>query len=168
MRIAPILFVAFLAVPLVEVALFVQIGGWIGMWPTLLAIVATALAGSLVIRRQGVEVATRARARLDQGAMPLEEGFSGLCLVVAGLLMITPGFFTDALGALLLLPPVRTLLYRRLARHVRTVEAGTSRPPDGGPRRPPDVIDADYEVVDDSEPRPMPPPKGGWDRPDRS
>ena len=165
MRIAPFLLLAFLAVPLVEVAAFVQIGGWIGLWPTLLAIVGTALAGSLVIRRQGIEVATKARARLDQGQMPVEEGFTGLCLVVAGLLLIVPGFFTDAVGAVLLLPPVRHALYLRFARSVREAEA-RQRGGDGGPPRPSEVIDADYEVVEEPD-RQMPPPKGGWDRGDR-
>ncbi|MFW5678785.1 MAG: FxsA family protein [Pseudomonadota bacterium] len=162
MPIALILFGLFVGVPLIEVALFVQIGGWIGLWPTLLAIVATALVGSLVIRWQGIEVATKARARLDRGQMPLEEGFTGLCLVVAGLLMITPGFFTDALGALLLLPPVRGALYRQMAKRVHVVGGG---PPPGHSPREPDVIDVDFEVVDESEP--MPPPKGRWDRPER-
>jgi UPF0716 protein FxsA len=162
MPIALILFGLFVGVPLVEVALFVQIGGWIGLWPTLLAIVLTALVGSFVIRLQGIEVATKARARLDRGQMPLEEGFTGLCLVVAGLLMITPGFFTDTLGALLLLPPMRRALYRQMARRVHVVGPGT---PPGRPPHPPEVIDVDYEVVDEDEP--MPPPKGRWDRPDR-
>lgn len=155
MPLAPMLFVAFLAVPLIEVALFVQIGGWLGLWPTLLLCVATAAAGSFVIRRQGVDVARRARTRLDQGVMPLAEGFDGLCLVVAGFLLITPGFFTDTVGALLLLPPVRRNLYGRFARNLPTPPPGR-----GEGQRPPEVIEVDYEVVDDDPP----PPRGGWDR----
>jgi UPF0716 protein FxsA len=163
MPIAPLLIAAFLAVPLIEVALFVQVGGWIGLWPTLLAIVLTAVVGSIVIRRQGSDVARKARARLDAGTLPVEEGFTGLCLFVAGLLMVTPGFFTDAIGALLLVPAVRHALYQRLRRHVRVVDGTAGEP---RPTPPGDVIEGEYEVVDD-DPRAMPPPRGGWDGDDR-
>jgi len=155
-----LLLVLFIAVPLVEVALFIQIGGWIGLWPTLAAIVATAVLGSALIRHQGFAVAQRARARLAADELPMREGFDGLCLVVAGLLMITPGFFTDAIGFGLLLPPVRRLVYERLRRHVRVVVPGQD------PRRPPpgagDVVDADYEVIDDDDQDVTPPPGKGW------
>ena len=175
MPLGPLLLLMFLAVPLVEVALFVQVGDWIGLWPTLLAIVVTALLGSAVIRHQGFALAQRARTRLAAGTMPLREGFDGLCLVGAGLLMITPGFFTDAVGGLLLVPPLRGALYGALAKRVHVeVPPGFDDPtrPRDPPRHPPrDVVDADYEVVDDEdgdgEPRRMPPPGGGWDREDR-
>ncbi len=156
-----LLLILFIAVPLVEVALFIQIGGWIGLWPTLAAIVVTAVAGSTVIRLQGFGVAQRARARLAAGEAPMREGFDGLCLVVAGLLMITPGFFTDAVGAALLLPPVRGLVYGRVRDRVHVVmpdQGGHRGPPPGG-----DVVDADYEVVDeDGDGDDRPPPGRGW------
>ncbi len=159
MPLGPLLLLIFLAVPLVEVALFVQVGGWIGLWPTLLAIVVTALAGSAVIRHQGLSLARRAQSRLATGVMPVREGFDGLCLVGAGLLMITPGFFTDALGALLLIPAARGAVYARLARRIR------AEMPDGVDERSPrdGVVDVDYEVIDDDA-GPLPPPRGGWDR----
>jgi UPF0716 protein FxsA len=158
-----LLLILFIAVPLVEVALFIQIGGWIGLWPTLAAIVLTAVVGSAVIRHQGFGVAQRARERLATGEAPMREGFDGLCLVVAGLLMITPGFFTDAVGGALLLPPVRALVYARVRDRVHVVMPEDARRP--GPP-PPDVVDADYEVVDEDDDD-MPPPGHGWGRRDR-
>jgi len=165
-----LLLILFIAVPLVEIALFIQIGGWIGLWPTLAAVVATAVVGSAVIRHQGFTVAHRARERLATGAVPMREGFDGLCLVVAGLLMITPGFFTDALGGLLSLPPVRALVYGRVRDRIHVVMPDDARP---GSRRPPpeDVVDADYEVIDeeviDENGDDMPPPGQGWGPPER-
>ncbi len=166
MPVGPILLVTFLAIPLVEVALFVQIGGWIGLWLTLAAIVATALLGSFVIRRQGFDLARRAQGRLAGGGVPVREAFDGLCLVVAGLLMITPGFFTDAVGGALLIPPLRSRLYRRIAERVE-VQVGRQRQSPSAPAA--DVVDADFEVLDDDDeasPPRMPPPRGRWDRPE--
>jgi UPF0716 protein FxsA len=165
MPLGPLLLILFIAVPLVEVALFIQVGGWIGLWPTLAAIVVTAVVGSAVIRHQGFGVAHRARQRLAAGEVPMREGFDGLCLVVAGLLMITPGFFTDAIGGALLLPPVRALVYGRVRDRIHVVMPGdpARRSP---PPRPGDVVDADYEVLDDDGDE-LPPPGQGWGPRDR-
>ena len=163
MPLGPLLFVTFLAVPLVEVAVFVRVGGWLGLWPTLLACVTTAVVGSFVIRLQGVDVARRTRARLEGGVMPLAEGLDGLCLVVAGLLLVTPGFFTDALGGLLLVPAVRRALYRRLAGRLTGMPA--ARPGAGAPSASGGVIDGDFEVLD-ADGADVPPPRGRWDRGD--
>ncbi|MFP4125433.1 MAG: FxsA family protein, partial [Alphaproteobacteria bacterium] len=157
-----LLLILFIAVPLVEVALFIQIGGWIGLWPTLAAIVVTAVVGSAVIRHQGFGVAYRARKRMAAGEVPMREGFDGLCLVVAGLLMITPGFFTDAIGGALLLPPVRALVYGRVRDRIHVVMPEDARPGGRPPQPPGDVVDADYEVVDDDGGDEMPPPGQGW------
>ncbi len=96
----------------------------------------------------------RARDQIDQGALPARELFDGACLLVAGALLLTPGFITDAAGFLLFLPPVRDFLRSRLARFIATrvetriVVDGQAVPPDGGP-----IIDADYSDVT-GEPRP--------------
>ncbi|MEO1090455.1 MAG: FxsA family protein [Pseudomonadota bacterium] len=165
MPLGALLFGIFIVIPLIEVALFVQAGRLFGLWPTLAACVISALVGSAIIKRQGTDLATRARQRLQAGVAPLREGFDGLCLVAAGFLMITPGFFTDLLGGLLLIPPARRWLYERVQRHVRVegLEPGAgpgARP--GGGQAPPDVIDAEYDVLDDDG-QPMPPPRGRWD-----
>jgi UPF0716 protein FxsA len=98
------------------------------------------------------------------------EVFEGACLLVAGALLLTPGFFTDALGALLLLPPVRAVLFREVRNRVEArVRDQAGEPPGRGSR--PVVIDAEFEEVEVSEPEdkprndpPMPPPSGGWGR----
>jgi UPF0716 protein FxsA len=169
--IALILLAAFITVPLVEIALFIQVGGWLGLVPTLVLIVLTAVVGTAMIRHQGFAVLSRAQRQLDQGGVPVQEVFEGVCLVIAGALLLTPGFLTDAVGAVLLLPPVRAALYRRVKAHLeaRLVAAGESPPGSGG--RPP-VIEGEFEQVepdrsardDGAGDRDSPSPRGGWDR----
>ena len=127
-----------------------------------------------MLRHQGVAVLRRAQQQMQQGAVPIAEVFEGFCLVIAGALLLTPGFLTDAVGALLLLPPVRAFLYRRVQRRLEEqVQAGApphagagggpggrDQPPQGGDRTP-QVIDAEFEEV---EPGDMPEPRGSWKR----
>ncbi|MGP1256914.1 MAG: FxsA family protein [Kiloniellales bacterium] len=118
-----LLLAAFIAVPLVEIAVFIQIGGLIGLWPTLAVVVATAVAGTWLLRLQGIATLNRARQQMDRGAMPARELFDGLCLVFAGALLLTPGFVTDAVGLLLFVPAVRDALRRAAASRLETQAA---------------------------------------------
>ena len=95
------------AVPLAEIAVFIRVGGVIGVWPTIALVVATAVVGTWLIRLQGLATLARAQQALDRQDLPVQEIFEGLCLLVAGVLLITPGFVTDAAGFALLVPPVR-------------------------------------------------------------
>lgn len=139
------LFILLLVVPIVEIALFIKIGGLIGVWPTIAIVIATALAGAALLRRQGLATLRSARASLAENRFPIDEVFDGLCLAVAGVLLLTPGFFTDVVGLLLFVPPVRAALRRRLAAYVATraeVEihaAGAAADRQAGP-----VIDGEY------------------------
>jgi UPF0716 protein FxsA len=163
-----ILLLAFIVTPLAEIAVFIQVGGWLGLWPTLALIVLTAVVGTWILRWQGLGLLDRARRQLDRGVPPVFEVFSGLCLLVAGALLLTPGFITDAVGALLLVPPFRALL-NRLVRDrlevyaVHQRRAGTGRGPAG--RQPAGrVIEGEFEEVRPDGEDDMPPPRGGWER----
>lgn len=113
-----VILLAFIAIPLIEIAVFIEVGGYIGLWWTLAVVVGTALAGTHMLRRQGLATLRRAQENMAQGRMPLREVFDGLCLLIAGALLLTPGFVTDLAGALLLMPPVRLLLGQLVARHI--------------------------------------------------
>jgi UPF0716 protein FxsA len=157
-RLAPFLLLAFILVPLAEIAILIKVGGVIGLVPTLALIVLTAVIGTWMLRHQGFSVLARAQRQLEQGVMPVTEVFEGLCLLVAGALLLTPGFLTDALGALLLVPQVRALLYRQVADYL---ERHVVHPP-GSPRdHEPPILDAEFEEIDPDE---VPPPRGGWGR----
>ena len=113
-----ILFVLLVVVPLAEIAGFIVIGEAIGLWPTLFTVVATALIGGVLLRQQGLQTLNRARAELSHQRMPMRSLFEGLCLFASGLLLLTPGFFTDLVGFILLVPGVRLLLADRLLQHL--------------------------------------------------
>lgn len=147
---AYLIFLTILLVPLVEVALFIVVGGIIGLWPTLALAVITAFLGTHLIRRQGLSIIARAQSELASNRLPVVELFDGLCLFVAGALLITPGFATDTLGGLLLVPPLRHWLRSTLARHVPLSHGPTNA---SNTRYPGDsVIDGDYEDLTDEDP----------------
>ncbi len=115
----PIVILAiFIGVPLLEIAVFIEVGGWLGLWPTLGLVVLSALVGTWELRAQGVATLARARAVIDAGQMPTREIFDGACLLIAGALLLTPGFVTDAVGLLLFVPAVRAYLRRLLAARI--------------------------------------------------
>jgi UPF0716 protein FxsA len=144
----PLLLLAvFLVVPLIEVFLFIEIGGAIGALWTVLLCVATAVAGAALVRHQGQSVMASAQQALRENRMPATEAFDGICILLAGLMLLTPGFFTDAVGFALLIPPLRHALRRYLARHVRQVDLQMRAGPGGR------VVDGEWEVVNDP-PRP--------------
>ena len=154
-----ILFLAFLVVPLIEIALFIQIGGAIGLWPTLGIVVGTAFLGTWLVRNQGRMAMGQLRSsfeRLDNPAEPLAHG---AMILVAGALLLTPGFFTDLVGFALLMPPIRVAAFRYLKSRVQvqSFDMGT-RPPANR-----DIIDGDYEEV---RPRDPNSPPSGWTKPD--
>jgi UPF0716 protein FxsA len=105
-----ILLLAFLATPIAEIAVFIEAGNRFGLWPTILAIIGTAILGAALLRWQGLSTWARASQSLQRNELPVEELFTGLCLVAAGALLLTPGFITDAIGFALFIPPVRRLL----------------------------------------------------------
>ena len=133
-------------VPLIEIALFIKVGGLIGVIPTILLCILSALAGSALMRAQGLATLDRLRASVEADGDPRGPIAHGALILVAGLLLIIPGFFTDAVGLLLLIPPVRRQVIAWGASRVTVRAASYVRP--GRPTRPAETIEADYEVVD--------------------
>lgn len=137
----------FLALPLVEIALFIVIGGRIGLWPTLALIVLGAIAGVMILRAHQA----RAGQVIERGLRGISLGTflaQGAFQVVAGVLLIAPGFLTDATGILLLLPPVQRAILRRIRARVALHEVHVrARHQPGG-----EIIEGDYEPRDDPDP----------------
>lgn len=127
MKAVQIIFLFFLIVPFVEIYLLLQIGGLVGVMPTVLLVVFTAVLGAWLLRKQGFATFQRFQASLAQGEIPAYEMIEGPILLVGGALLLTPGFFTDALGFACLVPQAR----RRVARYVienKLINAQTGSP----------------------------------------
>jgi len=161
------LFLAFLAVPLIEIALFIQVGGLIGLWPTLLIVVLTAIAGTAMVRSQGGQAIAGLRNSLGQLDDPTTHLAHGAMILFSGALLLTPGFFTDAVGFLLLVPAVRLWVMRQVRARMNvqsfTVGTGAHGFAEPGAHAPDDrVVDAEYsDVTPNKTPTHEP---SGWTR----
>lgn len=148
-----IIFAAFVAVPVLEIAIFIQIGGWLGVAPTVGLILLTAFVGTLLLRHQGLAALARAQSALERGEMPVTEVVHGLFLLIAGVLLLTPGFATDLVGLLLFVPAVRLALGGSILHRLTRVDSGFQsqhhQPRDNMGQA--DVIEGEFERVEDPE-----------------
>jgi UPF0716 protein FxsA len=142
----------FIVVPIAELAVVIQVGQAIGVWWTVAILVADSILGSILMRAQGRAAWRRFNETMRVGRVPAKEVLDGGLIMFGGLLLLTPGFITDVLGLLLLVPPTRALVRRALARRLqqRMVVSMT------GPRRRPDDV-VDGTAVDVENDRLTPP-----------
>lgn len=150
MRLGPALFIIFLLVPLLEIYLLLEVGGIIGVGWTIFAVVFTAVLGAALVRMQGFATVNRIRSQMDQGQLPAVELFEGVFLLVAGALLLTPGFFTDAVGFACLTPPFRRAVIHYLIRRGTIVHtrSGPGGPGSSGPA-PGEPLEGQYRRTDD-------------------
>lgn len=151
------LLLAFIIVPMIEIALFIQIGGLIGVWWTLLIVLATAIAGSYLVRTQGLRELNNLQRSFSEMEDPTEPLANGAMILFAGALLLTPGFFTDVVGLSLLIPGVRRSAYLWIRSRIK-IQTASTHP---HPRQPRDrVIDGEFEdVTPDKKPTHRP---SGW------
>ena len=141
MKFFHLLFLLFIAVPIAEIYLLLEVGGIIGAIPTIGLVVLTAAAGAALVRAQGFSTILQVRRSMEAGEVPAVAIIEGIFLLVAGALLLTPGFLTDAIGFGCLVPPLRRAFIIRLIER-RVILTG--RPP---PRRG-HVIEGEFERED--------------------
>ena len=141
-----LLLIVFFLTPLIEISLFISVGGEIGVLATVLLTLATAAVGVSLLRRQGPEVFVELGAAMSRGESPAPGLLTGAFVLAGGALMLTPGFFTDALGLLCLLPASRAFLIRFLLPWLPW--AWVARRYDQGRARGPNVIEGEYRRRD--------------------
>lgn len=148
----PLLFLAILiGIPIVEISVFVEIGGEIGALNTIILTILTAIAGMALLRYQGVSVLLKAQENLNSGISPVNEIFNGILLAVAGLFLLIPGFVTDALGFLLFLPPLRNSIAKFLSTRTSFVQNPNARGfQSHSYQQDSTVIEGEYSVVQDT------------------
>ena len=105
-----LILICFIALPLLEIGVFIRIGDEIGIFATIGITVLTAIVGTFLVRTQGLATLNKVSGSLNRGEMPLRPVFDGACQLIAGALLLTPGFITDTIGLVLFAPPFRTLL----------------------------------------------------------
>jgi UPF0716 protein FxsA len=120
-----ILLLLFILIPVAEISLFIQIGQRIGIFPTIFLVVLTGIVGAYLTRIQGFRIWFQIQQQLQQGKFPGDSLIDGLLILVGGLTLLTPGFITDCIGLLCLLPPTRNVfravIKRSFEKRIHTV-----------------------------------------------
>ena len=115
----PWILAAVVILPIAEIAIFFEIGSQLGLWPTIGAVLATAIFGSILVRRQGMAIFRQVQNEVRAGCLPALQIFDGLSLLIAGALLLAPGFITDAAGCLFLIPLIRHFFINSIVRFVQ-------------------------------------------------
>ncbi|WP_176427225.1 FxsA family protein [Rhodomicrobium vannielii] len=181
-----LLFLLFIGLPIAEIALFIEAGRLIGVLPTILLTIGTAIVGSVLMRVQGFSALNRFAQSLERGEMPLTPVIDGIGILAAGILLITPGLLTDVIGLALFVPPIRRAAGRWVVKRAlasgRVHVSGFGRPAGGGgagprpgagpkpggasPRgggglkRSSNAVDAEFETLEPDPPKGEPPTGG--------
>ena len=145
MRVFQSVFLLFLIIPFVEIYLLLTIGGIIGVLPTIFLVVFTAVLGAWLLRQQGFATWQRFQASLAQGVVPAYEMIEGPILLVGGALLLTPGFFTDALGFACLIPQLRRKIARYIIENHLIQAAGPFKPTEPAEK---DALEGEYRKED--------------------
>lgn len=114
----PLLLLAFVLVPIAELAVILRVGSFLGVWPTVIVLVADSLAGAVLVKREGRRAWESFRTALSEVRWPGDEVTQGALILIGGALLLTPGFLTDAVGLLAVLPPTRRLASRLIRRRL--------------------------------------------------
>ena len=147
-------FIIFILIPFIEIYVFLQVGDSIGIGTTLFLAFFTAVLGGIIIKYQGMATLQAVQNSLRHGQAPMAEIFDGFCLVAAGATLITPGFVTDTIGFLLLIPAVRTLIRTAIGKHLEMRSMHDINIDPGNPysdQRDIHVIETEYTRVEDED-----------------
>ncbi len=168
MRSFPIFATLFLVIPIIEIYFLLKVGDMIGAFPTIILVVLTAVIGAGLLRQQGLSTLARLQQNMGQGKIPAQDMIEGVLLAVGGALLMTPGFVTDTMGFLCLLPFSRTFIAKNIMK--RSADkmkagvnaqmggfggfAGGSYNPNDGHQAPhdPDVVEGEFTEVDENPP----------------
>ena len=146
-----LLFLLFVAVPILELMVIVQVGQSLGAWNTAGLLVVDSLLGAWLVKHQGLGLIRKSRERLRNGEMPGSEISAGIAVLFAGALMLTPGFVTDAVGLMLLIPPIRNLLTSSIRRRFRSRLSSNFASPDLPPWNPIDPTEGGHSPEEEDQ-----------------
>ena len=161
MRTLPILAVLFLVIPILEVYFLIKVSNIIDIFPTIILVILTAVIGAGLLRQEGVSILARLQQNIGQGKLPAQELIEGVMLAVGGALLITPGFITDTIGFLCLIPFTRKFIAKNIMKRSVdkfnagvnaqmggfTYESSTGRTPND-----PNIVEGEYTEVEENPP----------------
>ena len=139
-----IIIAIFVLIPIIEISLFIEIGSIIGSFYTIMLIFLTAIVGVFFVRQQGISTFQKLATQLRNLEAPVQTMFEGLVILIAGILLITPGFFTDAMGFLGLIPISRIIFIKLVASYMLSRYGNQNNQHDS-------TIEGDYIEIDDEE-----------------
>ena len=146
-------FLFFIVIPLLEVMLFITIGKYIGLWNTIIIIIITGIIGAILVKSQGITILNKALGEIKSNKIPIFSIFEGIAILIAGAFLLTPGFLTDTLGCILLIPKTRNLIISYITTHLkkRTIykEKSTYYPDEEDKKN--KIFEGDYEEIDDNK-----------------
>ena len=112
-------FFIFIGIPIIEVILFIKVGKYIGLWNTIFIIIITGVIGAILVKSQGISILNKAFEEIKLNKMPILSIFEGIAILIAGAFLITPGFLTDTLGCILLIPKTRNLIITHITSYLK-------------------------------------------------
>ena len=112
-------FLLFIGIPIVEVILFITIGKYIGLWNTIFIIIITGAIGAVLVKSQGISILNRALEEIKLNKVPILSIFEGIAIFIAGAFLLTPGFLTDTIGCILLIPKTRNLIITHITSYLK-------------------------------------------------
>lgn len=122
-----VLFILFIVVPIIEIMVLMNVGAILGAWPTIAIVIITAWLGAKNVKQQGIATLQSVQTKMAQGEMPSDEIVAGLLLLIAGVLLVTPGFVTDFFGLSLLVPQVRKALIQAVQQQLKTASSRSNQ-----------------------------------------
>ena len=146
-------FLFFIAIPIVEVILFITVGKYIGLWNTILIIIVTGIIGAILVKSQGVAIFNKALEEIKSNKMPLFSIFEGIAILIAGAFLLTPGFLTDTLGCVLLIPKTRDIIIKYITSYLekKTIYKKKSKYDKNEEDKKNKIFEGSFEEIDGNE-----------------
>ena len=146
-------FLFFIAIPIIEVILFITVGKYIGLWNTILIIIVTGIIGAILVKSQGITIFNKALEEIKSNKTPIFSIFEGIAILIAGAFLLTPGFLTDTLGCILLIPKTRNIIIKYITSYLekRKVYKKQSAYDKNKEDKENKIFEGNFEEIDDNE-----------------
>jgi len=146
-------FLFFIAIPIIEVILFITVGKYIGLWNTIFIIITTGIIGTILVKSQGITILNNALKEIRSNKMPILSLFEGVAILIAGAFLLTPGFLTDTIGCVMLIPKARNIIINYIISYLkkRTIYKKKNTYYSNKEYKENKTFEGDFEEIDDND-----------------